>query len=94
MENGCTFGTISARCMPLVLIESSKDFEQLLFYKFILVYIQKLEPRTILNLQFSHMAAILKNGCIFRTIDDKCLLKVMIESSDDFEQLLFWAFIF
>ena len=93
MENGCTFETINARCMPLVLIESSEDFEQLLFYKFILVYIQKLEPQTILNLQFSPMAAILKNGCIFGTIDAKGMLKVTIESSDDFEQLLFWAFI-
>ena len=93
MENGCTFGTINARCMSLVLIESSEDFEQLLFYKCILVYIQKLEPRTILNLQFSPMAAILKNCCIFGTIYAKSMLKVMIESSDDFEQLLFRAFI-
>ena len=33
------------------------------------------------------MAAILKNGCIFGTIDAKCMLKVMIESSDNLEQL-------
>ena len=79
--------------MPLVLIESSDDFEQLLFFKFIPVYIQKLELRTILNLQFSPMAAIWKNGCIFGTINAKCMLKVMIESNDDFEQFLFWAFI-
>ena len=79
--------------MPLASKESSEDFEQQLFYKFILVYIQKLEPRTILNLQFSPMAAIWKNGCIFGTIDAKCMLKVMIENCDDFEQLLFWAFI-
>ena len=40
VENGCTFGTINARCMLLVLIECSDDSEQLLFYKFILDYIQ------------------------------------------------------
>ena len=73
--------------MSLVLIQNSDDFEQLSFNKFIHVYIEKLEPRTIINLQFSPMAAILKNGCIFGTIGDKCMLKVMIESSDDFEQL-------
>ena len=39
------------------------------------------------------MAAISKNDCIFGTINAKCMLKVMIESYDDFEQLLFWAFI-
>ena len=39
------------------------------------------------------MAAILKNGCILGTINAKCMLKVLIESFDDFEQLFFWAFI-
>ena len=76
--------------MPLILIESCDDFEQLLFYIFVLLSIQKLGPGTILNLLFPPMAAILENGCIFGTINAKCMLKVMIESSDDVEQLLFW----
>ena len=46
------------------------------------------------HLQYTLMAAILKNGCIFGPNSARCTFIVLIESSDDFEQLLFQAFFF
>ena len=34
LKNDCNFETTNARCIPVVLIENSDDFEQLLFLKF------------------------------------------------------------
>ena len=40
------------------------------------------------------MATILKNGCNFGSNSARCTFIVLIESSDDFEQLIFQAFFF
>ena len=46
------------------------------------------------HLQYTLMAAIVKNGCNFGTNSARCMFLVLIESSDDFEQLLFQAVFF
>ena len=61
MKNGCNFGTINARCLFLVLKESSDDFKQHLFQAF--SSIGYIGPETVFHFQYALTAAIWGNGC-------------------------------
>ena len=78
--------------MQLVLLESSHDFEQRLFQAIFFYLYKKYGQGHFYICNNLPMAAILKNGYNFWTINARCMQLVLVESSHDFEQLLFQAF--
>ena len=95
LKNGHNFWTINARGVQLVLTESPRDFEQVLFQAFFSYLFKKYGQGHvhIYNLYYALMVAILKNGHKFWTINVRCMQLVLIESPRDLEQLSFQAFL-
>ena len=83
--------------MLKVLIESFDGFEQLYSGHLSPNYSQSKAGDSFsihFHLQYTPMAAILKNGCNFGTNSARCMFIDLIECSHDFQQLLFQAFFF
>ena len=92
LKNGHNFWTIKARGMQLVLAQSPRDFEQLLFQAFFSYLFKKYGRGTILHWYYALMAAILKNRHNFWSINARGVQLILAESPRDFEQLLYQAF--
>ena len=92
LENVCNFETTNARCVLIVLIGNSDDSEQPLFWKcscYVPVY--STGPGRIFDLQLCPNGDHLGNGSNYGTINTRCMFLVLIESSDDVEQLVYRA---
>ena len=72
--------------------QKKDDLEQLLSWKFDCYFLTKYGQEDIFHLQFEPMAAILEKCCIFLTTNARCIVIVLKENSDDFEDLLLWEF--
>ena len=92
LKNGNNFWTINARCMQLALVESSHDFEQLLFQAFFFYLYKKYGQGQFYICNMRLWRPAWKMAITFEPLTlDACHL-VLVESSYDFEQLLFQAF--